>query len=151
MRAMRAAAVAAAIVFAAATPAVTAQMPVALGASAPARPASGSWTADLPLRRDSDAAGPAAVLPWLVVVLVALGGLWLVRRRRAEGVTAWPFVVRSGLSDAPVVLSARSLGPHASLQVVRWNGKEMLLGCTGHAITVLESRAAAPAPSEQRV
>jgi hypothetical protein len=37
-------------------------------------------------------------------------------------------------------LSGISLAQHPSLNVVEWNGEELLLGCTPHGISVLARR-----------
>jgi len=133
---------------AAGAPAAFAQAQAPAAASAPAPAASSGLPADLPLRRDADLPGPAGNFgPWLVVLGVALGGLWLVRRARAPGRAGWPFAARSQAAELPTVLASRSLGPHGSLQVVAWNGKELLLGCSAQAITVLDSRPVGSQPA----
>lgn len=117
-----------------------------VGSSAPHASAAASspgemrLSADLPLRRDSEPA--SAVSPgygaWLLVLVLALGGLFALRR---GGKGRWLAGLRgTDAGGAPKVLAVKVLGAHASLQVVEWNGKEILLGCSSQAVTVLDSR-----------
>lgn len=114
--------------------------------------------ADLPLRRDSEPASaiPAGYGAWLLVLVLALGGLLALRQAR-RGKGRWLAGLRgTDAGGAPKVLAVKLLGAHASLQVVEWNGKEILLGCSPQAVTVLDSRPSttdrlsAPAAAERR-
>lgn len=118
-------------------------LPGAPGASAALRPTPKSaLPAELPLRRASEGFGAAGYGGWMILLALAVGGLWLVR----SGVgRRWMLPVRAhaGTQEGrPSVVAVRALGPHTSLQVVRWNGKDLLLGCSQQCVTVLDSRPA---------
>lgn len=131
------------LVVLAAAPVVHAQGPVVRSsASAEAHDKSG-LPADLPLRRDSDADSvvPVGYGAWLVVLALALGGLFVVRQSRG-GKSAWglPRLRAANACAGPKVIAVRVLGAQTSLQVVEWNGKEMLLGCSPQGVNLLDSR-----------
>lgn len=114
--------------------------PADLAASAAASSPGG-----LPFKRDadSDEIVPPAYAAWLAVLGVAFLGVLLLRQRRSGNL---PWLERFGTSKTvrgPRVLSARAVGTGSSLQVVEWNGKEFLLGCSAQSITVIDSRPAA--------
>jgi flagellar biogenesis protein FliO len=96
----------------------------------------------------SPAMGSMGYLVWLLVVGAAIALLWAVRSQRGAGL-GW-LKARPGEHKTVLnVLGTRPLGPGSSLQVVRWGGKEFLLGCTPQSIQVLDSRALPdPAPAE---
>jgi hypothetical protein len=106
-------------------------------AAAPAAPA--VLPASLPLRRDAVAGNDAPGWAPSVVVLVLTGmvGIWSVRRRSMARATAL-----SGSSRAvPLTrLASVALTPQASVHVVRWNGEELVLGCTAQQVTLLSRR-----------
>lgn len=113
---------------------------------------------DLPLRRDEEPASAilAGYGAWLLVLVLAFGGLLALRQARG-GKGRWLAGRRSpDAGTAPRVLAVKVLGAHASLQVVEWNGKEILLGCSPQAVTMLDSRPStrdrlsAPAAAERR-
>ena len=137
------------LVVLAAAPEVLAQAPVApSSASAKANDKQG-LPANLPLRRDSDEESvvPDSYGTWLAVLALALGGLFVARHGRG-GKSAWLPRLRSANADAePRVVAVKVLNAHTSLQVVEWNGKEMLLGCSPQGVNLLDSRpVSAPAP-----
>ncbi|HSV35324.1 MAG TPA: flagellar biosynthetic protein FliO [Ramlibacter sp.] len=79
---------------------------------------------------------------WLLVVLAGVAVLWALRSRGG----AMPGWLRGRMGAQAcdlAVVSSRVLGPNASVQVIRWNGKELLLGCTSQSISVLDSKPAA--------
>lgn len=125
-----------------AAPVVHAQGPVvASSASAEAHDNSG-LPADLPVRRhsDEDSVVPVGYGAWLVVLALALGGLFVVRQSR-KGKSAWlPRLRAANAGAGPRVIAVRVLGAQTSLQVVQWNGKEMLLGCSPQGVNLLDSR-----------
>lgn len=100
----------------------------------------GSLASTLPLRRDADhVQGPGSwATPALLVGLT--GGAWVVwrrfGRRRARG-------LRDGERSNVQRLASQALTPHASVHAVRWNGEELLLGCTAQQVTLLSRRPAA--------
>lgn len=98
--------------------------------------------ADLPLRRDVDSPTMASMgyVVWLLVVVAGAALLWAVRSQRGAGFSWLMRPRRDDHQTALSVLGARPLGPGSSLQVVRWGGKEFLLGCTSQSICVLDSR-----------
>lgn len=104
----------------------------------------GTLPADLPLRRASDGFRLADHGGWIFLLALAAGGVWVARSSTGR---RWVLPLRAppATQDGrPSVVSVRALGPHASLQVVRWNGKELLLGCSTQCVTLLDSRTADP-------
>lgn len=96
---------------------------------------------DLPLRRDQGQSADAA--PWtagLVLALLAVGGGVLVLRRR--GAAVLPAHWRAAKTAGPPItkLGSLALTPQASVHAVRWNGEEVLLGCTAAQVTLLARR-----------
>ena len=91
----------------------------------------------LPLQHDADPGWGGVGLLQLalagIVLAVWIG--WLVWRRKGlRGVfTSAP---RDGLK----LIQSTALTARASLHVVRWDGREWLLGCTDHGITPLAER-----------
>lgn len=121
-----------------ACPAVMAQ---AVPAAAAAPAASGPLSPNLPLRRDSElAGGGSAYAAWIVALAVALGGVWLLRRSGGGVLGAPAWRLRPQAQRAPKLVGYLSLGPQASLRVVEWNGKELLIACSSQSVTVLDSR-----------
>ncbi len=105
-----------------------------------------SMPAQLPLRRDTDspAIGIAGYSVWLLAILAVTAGVWAVRARGGK-VSSWRLRLRPGNERALKLVNAQSLGTIGSLQVVQWDGRELLLGCTPHSIRLLDSR---PAPGQ---
>ena len=117
--------------------------------SAPRLAASTLLPPQLSLRRDQAGdAMPGAYVAWILVVLLGAGGILVVRRARQGKLawTRWPI----GPAGELRVVTVRALGSQSSLQVVDWNGKQYLLGCTPQAITVLDQRAAQPGAGSLR-
>ena len=119
-----------------------AQQPAAVVGAASASEAPRTLTKELPLKRD--AAGPAEGPPWiafLVLMGVAAAAAALVLRRRGAAglLRAWP-----GARSVPGIerVGSQPLTPHASVHAVRWQGEEILLGCTSSQVTVLARRPA---------
>jgi len=107
--------------------------------------------ADLPLRRDSDEPlmGTVGYLIWLLGAAAAITVLWAVRSRRVNA-SGWLVKLRpAGHERALKLLATRALGPNSSLQVVQWNGKELLLGCTAQSISVLDAQPVSGTPPEK--
>lgn len=109
-------------------------------ASAPVAEAPGGLSRDLPLKREP--AGAAEGPPWFaLVVLLGLAGaaaVFVLRRRGASGLLqAWQGPRAAG---SPERLGSQALTPHASVHAVRWQGEELLLGCTSTQVTVLARR-----------
>lgn len=114
--------------------------PVASGHLQPgAGQSSTSLPAQLPLRRDPDtsAMGIAGYTIWLLAVLAVMAAVWAVRARGGK-MPSWR--LRPGGEPALKLVHAQSLGTIGSLQLVHWNGRELLLGCTSHSIRLLDSR-----------
>jgi len=119
---------------------------------------------DLPLRRDGDrglaGAAPSGVgaLVWLVIAAAAAGLWWKVRgwtRRvgadQGSGQGALLRNLFSGPGQRPLeVLHSTRLTPRASVHVLRWKGREWLVGCSDQSVTVIgegtSSRSYALAP-----
>lgn len=104
----------------------------------------GSLPRDLPLRRDADGAGAGEGAPWLALsVLAGLGlgaAVFVLRRRGARGLLqAWG---RAAPGAAMERVASQPLTPQASVHVVRWQGEELLLGCTAGQVTLLARRPA---------
>jgi hypothetical protein len=119
----------------------SASAPAVASAPAPAPANSGpALSVDLPLRRNGDAdAVPAAYAAWTMVLVVALGGVFLLRQARAGKLPGFPANAASNGGELRV-LSVRAIGSQVTLQVVEWNSKHLLLGCTPQAVTVLDMR-----------
>lgn len=95
--------------------------------------------ASLPLKRESEVAAPSgAYLAWIIVLAVALGGVWVARRAAGERF-GFRLRVRPNANVLRVVAS-RSLSAQASVQVVEWSGKQYLLGCAQGGVSVIDSR-----------
>jgi hypothetical protein len=127
---------------------------LALLSATPALPQSAAaqpLPAGLPLRRDAAVAEGGH--PWLAagaaLALLALGGTVLVGRQRRW---TWlqPGISRRDPGRDLVRLSSQVLTAQASLHAVRWNGEELLLGCTAQHVTVLARRPAAGADAGSR-
>jgi hypothetical protein len=124
----------------AATAPLPAASPQAVPAVKPVLPA------DLPLRRDAQPGlgSGAGYAVWLVLLAGAgaWAWIWSVRRRGAapEWLGRW---VPAGSPGVLQLLASKPLAPHCSLHVVRWGGRELLVGCTPQAVTLLETREAA--------
>jgi hypothetical protein len=97
----------------------------------------------------------AVVLP-LICALAALS-LWSVRRGwiRLPGLPAFP-AIRSGVASArgmaspPAleILAVRSLSPAARLAVVRFDGRDLLLGVAGQSVALIaQADLSRPEPS----
>ena len=96
----------------------------------------------LPLRRGEAAASSDG--PWVAVLALGLlllaAGVVAARRGGMAGMRGW-----KGFAASPSGmkrLSSQPLTAHASLHAVRWNGEELLLGCTPQQVTVLARRPA---------
>lgn len=94
---------------------------------------------------------PAQARAWLVlIVLLGIAGavLWFVRARRSAGITPgaprvlhWLRALVPGSVDAPLrVVHSVRLTSRASVHVLRWDGREWLVGCTDHALTAIAQR-----------
>ncbi|MGC3998548.1 MAG: flagellar biosynthetic protein FliO [Anaeromyxobacter sp.] len=136
-------------------------VPVAGAARAdqPAQSGGVHFPAEIPLRRDPE--GPVGAgrgtLGWLVIAGVLAVALAVVLRQRSRGSAgkggaaglpmAW--LGGGGRSDRLRVLRSARLTPRASVHVVSWEGKELLLGATDGSITVLGQRdGAEPEPGK---
>lgn len=109
-------------------------------AAAPASHASAPADATpLQFKRDDDGAA-AAVASWLTVVALAGVGLVLVHRRQGRGKWLDRLLPARGPDHALQVLGGRALGNGAALHVVRWGGRELLVGSTQQHVQVLMSR-----------
>ncbi len=107
--------------------------------------------ADLPLRRDAEPGlgTGAGYAVWLVLLAGAGAWAWIWSVRRRGAAPKWlGRLVPAGSPGALQLLASKPLAPHCSLHVVRWGEREMLVGCTPQAVTLLETRdAAAPEPA----
>jgi hypothetical protein len=112
--------------------------------------------ADLPLKRESSQApaGSRAATPFvLAATLLVFGGAALLRRysRAAKGqpatdrsLAAWlrRFSPSAQEHSLRVLQSAR-LTARASVHVLKWDGREWLIGCTEQGVTVMGQRISA--------
>jgi flagellar biogenesis protein FliO len=115
------------------------------GAAVPA-----TLPASLPVRRDAVIAyEPVSWTSSLVLLaLASVGGTWLLWQRAARAKSAARGVGRAdGL--AVLRLYSQALTPQASVHAVRWNGEELLLGCTAQQVTLLSRRPLALQPRDQ--
>lgn len=151
------ASVAAAALLAAPLPGTAQQVDPSRGTAAPPRPRS-----ELPFRRD-DSSEPAAggalrsMVAALVVLAVTGGSLLAARARMRRAGSSqdagrarffgW-LAPAAGGSAVQLVQSTR-LTPRATVHVLRWGGKELLVGCTDAGMSVLGQRDEAPAPGRE--
>uniref|UniRef100_UPI001819E316 flagellar biosynthetic protein FliO n=1 Tax=Ramlibacter sp. TaxID=1917967 RepID=UPI001819E316 len=81
---------------------------------------------------------------WLVLLAGAgaWAWIWSVRRRGAapKWLGRW---VPPGAPGVLQLLASKPLAPQCSVHVVRWAGRELLVGCTPQAVTLLDTREAA--------
>lgn len=109
--------------------------------------ASAVLPASLPLRRDAE---PGSGAPgWeafvALLALTGMGGAWLVWRRSPRKAAGSSGSARGG----PLTrLASQALTPQASVHAVRWNGEELLLGCTAQQVTLLSRRAVQPSEKD---
>ncbi|MBE7367184.1 flagellar biosynthetic protein FliO [Ramlibacter pallidus] len=111
-------------------------------------PAPAGLPKDLPLRRDPPASGDGA--PWTAAVvlgLLAIGAMAVVVRRRGAGALLGGRGTVRPTGAQVAKLASLPLTPQASVHAVRWDGEELLLGCTAQQVTVL-ARRPAPGPVE---
>lgn len=80
-------------------------------------------------------------------VVLALLLLTLLVLKRLSG--KWTPPLTGSKGGGIEVLQQRSLGGRRTLTVVRWEGRRLLLGVTGDAITALASEPEAATPEEQ--
>lgn len=82
--------------------------------------------------------------------LLAVAAGVLVLRRRGAGalLSGWSGVRPDGMQVGK--LASLPLTPQASVHAVRWNGEELLLGCTSHQVSVLARRPATGQAAEQQ-
>ncbi len=106
---------------------------------------------ELPLRRGADASlsnaassglGVAGALLLAAVAVLAAWKVKAVSRQVASsaqpGGSGWLRRLMPGLPGGPVeVVQSVRLTGHASIHVVRWQGKELLVGCSDQEVTVL--------------
>jgi hypothetical protein len=130
------------------------------GQLAPAAPAV-RLPADLPLRRETSSrlgGGHPGAAVAVLLVMVALGGMALLHGRRRllpagptgeRGLAAW---IRglgvAGSEERLRLLQSVRLTSHSSVHVLRWDGREWLIGSGEQGVTVLGRRsdpAGAPA------
>lgn len=105
--------------------------------------AAGSLASNLPLRRD--AASATETGSWttsgLLVALTGAAGAWAWWRRSAR---RRPAAASDAGKTAIQRLASQALTPQASVHAVRWNGEELLLGCTAQQVTLLSRKPVAP-------
>jgi hypothetical protein len=98
----------------------------------------------LPLKRDSNSNLSAVEsFGWTALLLAAAAAaaFALVRRKAWAGKDGRPSWLRPAAKPGtPNLVSRTMLTQHASLQVIEWNGEELLLGCTPHTVSLLVRR-----------
>ena len=102
----------------------------------------------LPLRRD-EATAPSPPGGWPSLALLTLagaGGAWALWRRTQRGK---PPRGRTTHDSHAVRVSSQALTAQASVHVVRWNGEELLVGCTAQQLQLLARRPMSPACEDQ--
>jgi hypothetical protein len=110
---------------------------------------------DIPVRRGPNAEVGAASSVRAVVVISVLAIAVLVavqlgRRgagRSSSRVSGWRrWLSAGGPPDGLRIVHSARLSGRASVHVVRWDGREWLLGCGDHSVTLIGLRGAAEAP-----
>ena len=124
------------------------------------------FPADLPLRRETSSGlggGHPGAAVVVLLVMVALGGMALLHGRRRlppagptgeRGLAAWIRGLGAAGSEKRLrILQSVRLTGHSSVHVLRWDGREWLIGCGEQGVTVLGRRsdpagalAAGPSP-----
>lgn len=111
----------------------------------PATAAATPLPAQLPLRR-ADQEAAVTSLGWrslfLLLMVGAGGGAWLLWRRGMVPGGGEASLHGRLPGELPAVrrLSSHALTPQASVHAVRWQGEELLLGCTAQQVTLLARR-----------
>lgn len=110
---------------------------------------------DLPLKRESSQvpARGRAVAPFvLAATMLVFGGAALLRRysRAAKGqpatdrsLAAWLRRLTPSQEQSLRVLQSARLTARASVHVLKWDGREWLIGCTEQGVTVMGQRVSA--------
>jgi hypothetical protein len=108
----------------------------------------------IPFKRDepqgSSAVAIGAVATLACIALLAAGALALGRRagwfrRRPGGARGWGAWLAPKSGDRPLTqLQMLRLTPRASLHLIRWGERELLVGCSEAGVTLLERSASAP-------
>jgi hypothetical protein len=110
--------------------------------------ASSGLGSNLSLRRAEPA--PAAGTSWApaaVTLTVLLGAGALFLRRRGAGKLFQKWKEERTCRDL-VRLSSHPLTAHASVHALRWNGEELLVGCTSQQVTLLARQPMPADPGE---
>ncbi|MBL8515560.1 MAG: flagellar biosynthetic protein FliO [Betaproteobacteria bacterium] len=107
---------------------------------------SGVLPAEIPLRRDGTANQTQSEWTGFAVVgalLVVVAGGFAIFRFRAGSLPAWKEVLRIGPSEATQLerLASVRLTPSTSVHVVRWNGRQYLIGASESRLVNLDSTA----------
>ncbi|HSV47295.1 MAG TPA: flagellar biosynthetic protein FliO [Ramlibacter sp.] len=123
------------------------------GAAVPVQRSESAVPPNLPFKKDEDTGPVLGVSSAWIGLAVVLVGVWLfvvARHRRARGGSNPAGAGLMGWLRAPNLaqgelasLGRVQLNPHASVQVVRWNGQEFLIGVTAQSVTLLAQGAAA--------
>jgi hypothetical protein len=100
---------------------------------------------EIPVRRDGEVRPPgpgsAPLLLTLVLLVLTGGGVWALQRSRGRGgrpKPPWaPWFGRSEDAGGLRVVQSRQLTPRTSVHVLRWGGKEWLVGCGDQQVTVV--------------
>lgn len=114
------------------------------------------FPADIPLQRGAHASlgseGLGVFQAFSLVLLLLLLAAWILRRWRitqsgarqssVPGKSAkWPsWLIGPAPANQVQVLESRQLTPKASLHLVRWDGREWLVGCADRGIQVIGQR-----------
>jgi hypothetical protein len=122
---------------------------LSLGAPAPAR---ADASPDLAVR-ESQTPGVARVLSAIGLAAVAVAAIAAIRVRRPNraGVRWWRNLLpdQSQATDLRILMSTRLAG-RASMHVVRWGARDLLVGCTDGSMAVLAEREVERAMDLQR-
>jgi|GEM_PF-5809990 len=117
-----------------------------------------SGLAVLPLRREADFSNADGVGSFQIIAVVLLLLLFVgvvVWRRRRAGLKLsgkWRQWINSPVdTGATHLMQSTQLTPSASVHVLRWDGREWLLGCSEQGISVIaERQQATPENSDAR-
>lgn len=104
----------------------------------------------LPLRQEAGAVDAGGWMPALVLLaLLAVAGGLAVWHRGGGALSAALRRTTRAPHPVPARLASVALTPQASVHVVRWQGEELLLGCTSQQVTVLARKPGAAAAGEE--
>lgn len=112
--------------------------------------------AGIPFKRgDEHGARAGAIVTLAVIAVVAAGALalarragWLARQRPGGSSRGWRAWAATAAGERPLIhLQALRLTPRASLHLVRWRDRDLLVACSEAGVTVVDGAGVAAVPA----